>query len=310
MTTAQKIEKRLKALGDAEKAAHALRFFKTGPGQYGEGDVFLGIRMPVLRQLAKELINSPTPASGHPSAGGDSSHSPPMEGCRNGGVGSCGISLNDTVELLQSPFHEARLTALLIMTYQAKRGDASLPLYRAYLANTDQINNWDLVDVTAEHLVGAHLFERYRVPQDPVKNERIVGHASRIRERVSAQKHRLPVIPGKPVLQHSGALPPLTKLAKSKNLWERRIAILSTFYFIRRNDFDDTLAIAEILLNDKEDLMHKAVGWMLREVGNRDLATEEAFLLPRYKQMPRTMLRYAIERFDEPKRLDYLKGRL
>jgi len=172
--------------------------------------------------------------------------------------------LNDAVELMQSPFHEVRLTALLIMTYQAKRGDSSLPLYRAYLANTDRINNWDLVDVTAEHLVGAHLFERSRRP--------------------------------------------LYRLAKSKSLWERRIAILSTFYFIRRNEFDDTLALADILLNDTEDLMHKAVGWMLREVGNRDLATEEAFLLPRYKQMPRTMLRYAIERFPGPKRLAYLKG--
>ena len=264
MSTAKEIEKRLKEMGDAATAAQSQRFFKTGPGQYGEGDLFLGIRVPVLRKLAKELINSPTPASGHPSAGGDSSHSPPTEGYRNGGVGSCGISLNDTVELLQSPFHEARLTALLIMVYQAKRGDDSRPLYRAYLANTDRINSWDLVDVTAEHLVGAHLFEKSRKP--------------------------------------------LYKLAKSKSLWERRIAILSTFYFIWHNDFDDTLAIAEILLNDKEDLMHKAFGWMLREVGNRDLAIEEAFLLPRYRQMPRTMLRYAIERFPEPKRLSYLRG--
>ncbi len=231
MTTAQKIEKRLKGLGDAEKAAHALRFFKTGPGQYGEGDVFLGIRVPVLRKISRELIDTP---------------------------------LDDTIELLQSPFHEVRLTALLIMTYQAKRGDNSLPLYRAYLANTAKINNWDLVDGSAEHLIGAHLFERSRTP--------------------------------------------LYKLAKSKSLWERRIAIISTFYLIRRNDFDDTLAIAEILLNDTEDLMHKAVGWMLREVGNRDLSVEETFLLPRYKQMPRTMLRYAIERFPEPKRLAYLKG--
>ena len=233
MTSAKKIEKRLKSLGDAEKAAHALRFFKTGPGQYGEGDLFLGIRMPVIRQLAKELIDTP---------------------------------LDDAAELLQSPIHEARMLALIIMVYQAKRGDASSPLYRAYLANTAKINNWGLVDVTAEHLVGAHLFERSRKP--------------------------------------------LYKLAKSKSLWERRIAIISTFYFIRRNDFDDTLQIAEILLNDTEDLMHKAVGWMLREVGNRDLATEEAFLLPRYQQMPRTMLRYAIERFPEPLRLAYLKGNI
>lgn len=232
MTTAQKIEKRLKQLGDAKDAEHAQRFFKTGPGEYGEGDVFLGIRVPVLRKLAKQLINTP---------------------------------LDDTIELLQSPFHEARLTTLLIWTYQAKRGDESLPLYRAYLANTDRINNWDLVDVTAKHIVGRHLFERSRKP--------------------------------------------LTKLAKSKSLWERRIAILSTLYFIRRNDFDDTLALADILLNDTEDLMHKAVGWMLREVGNRNREIEENFLLPRYQQMPRTMLRYAIERFPEPRRQEFLNGR-
>jgi len=243
MNTAQKIEKRLNALGNAEDAVQAQRFFKTGPGEYGEGDVFLGIRVPALRKLAKELINTP---------------------------------LDDTVELLQSPYHEARMLALLIWTYQAKRGDASLPLYRAYLANTDRINNWDLVDVTAEHIVGKHLFEK-----DPSRRS----------------------------LGEGGCRKPLYKLAKSESLWERRIAILSTFYFIRRNDFDSTLAIADILLNDTEDLMHKAVGWMLREVGNRDRAAEEAFLLPRYKQMPRTMLRYAIERFPEPLRLRYLHGK-
>jgi len=233
MTPAKQIEKRLKELGDEKTAAQSQRFFKTGPGQYGEGDIFLGIRVPGLRKLSKELINTP---------------------------------LDDSVELLQSPFHEARLAALLIMVYQAKRGDDSLPLYRAYLGNTDRINNWDLVDVTAEHVVGAHLFSRSRKP--------------------------------------------LYKLAKSKSLWERRIAIISTFHFIRKNDFDETLALADILLRDKEDLMHKAVGWMLREVGNRDLKTEEAFLLPRYQKMPRTMLRYAIERFPEPRRLAYLKGDL
>ncbi len=233
MSTAKKIEMQLKAMSDAATAAQSMKFFKTGPGQYGEGDLFLGIRMPVLRTLAKELINTP---------------------------------LNDAVELLQSPFHEARIMALLIMVYQAKRGDNSAALYHAYLDNTDRINNWDLVDVTAEHIVGAHLFTRNRKP--------------------------------------------LYKLAKSKSLWERRIAILSTFYFIRRNESNETLEIADILLNDKEDLMHKAVGWMLREVGNRNLETEETFLTPRYKQMPRTMLRYAIERFPEPKRLAYLHGKI
>ena len=233
MTTAQRIEKRLKGLGSAKDAAQAMRFFKTGPGEYGEGDVFLGIRMPVLRKLAKELINTP---------------------------------LDDAVELLQSPFHEARMLALLIWVYQAKRGDNSLPLYRTYLANAAKINNWDLVDMTAAQIVGTHLLERSRKP--------------------------------------------LYKLAKSKSLWERRIAIISTFHFIRQNDFTDTLAIADLLLNDPEDLMHKAVGWMLREIGNRDRTVEEGFLLPHYKQMPRTMLRYAIERFPETLRLAYLNGEM
>lgn len=266
MTTAQKIERRLKALGDKTDAEQAQCFFKTGPGQYGEGDCFLGIRVPVLRKLAKELSKLPSPASGHPSQGGDFAQPPPTEGCATRGVGFTELSLDDLVELLQSPFHEARLTALLIMTYQAKRGDDTLPLYRAYLANTDRINNWDLVDVTAEHIVGKHLFERSRKP--------------------------------------------LYRLAKSKSLWERRIAIIATFYFIRRNQFDDTLAIADLLLKDKQDLMHKAVGWMLREVGKRNLKAEEDFLLPRYQKMPRTMLRYAIEKFPEPKCLAYLNGRI
>ncbi|NOU36703.1 MAG: DNA alkylation repair protein [Kiritimatiellaceae bacterium] len=233
MTTSEKITKQLKALGNKTAAEHAQGFFKTGPGQYGEGDIFLGIRVPVLRQIAKENRD---------------------------------IALDDAVELLQSPLHEVRLLALLIMVLQYERGGNEAAVYRAYLSNTHRINNWDLVDCSAAQIVGSYLFERPRAT--------------------------------------------LYKLAKSKSLWERRIAIIATFYSIRRNQFDDTLAIAEILMNDKEDLMHKAVGWMLREVGKRDLKVEEDFLLPRYKQMPRTMLRYAIEKFPEPKRLAYLHDRL
>jgi 3-methyladenine DNA glycosylase AlkD len=233
MTTAEKITKQLKATGNKTAAEHAQGFFKTGPGQYGEGDLFLGITVPVLRKLAKEHRD---------------------------------ISLDAAVELLQSPLHEVRLLALLIMVLHYECGGNEAAIYRAYLANTHRINNWDLVDVTAAQIVGAYLFEQPRAP--------------------------------------------LYKLAKSKSLWERRIAIIATFYFIRRNQFDDTLAIAGLLLNDKEDLMHKAVGWMLREVGKRDLKVEEEFLIPRYQRMPRTMLRYAIERFPEPRRLAYLHGQL
>lgn len=229
----EKITEQLKALGNKTAAGLAQRFFKTGPGQYGERDVFLGIKVPVLRKLAKE---------------------------------HCDITLDDAVELLQSPLHEVRLLALFIMVLQYERTGNKTAIYRAYLANTHRINNWDLVDCSAADLVGARLFERDRKP--------------------------------------------LYRLAKSKSLWERRIAIIATLYLIRRNQFDDTLALADLLLNDKEDLMHKAVGWMLREVGKRDLKVEEDFLLPRYKQMPRTMLRYAIERFPEPKRRAYLCSRL
>jgi len=300
VTTVEKITKQLKALENKAAAEHAMRFFKTGPGQYGEGDLFLGIKVPVLRKLAKEHLD---------------------------------ISLDNAVELLQSPLHEVRMLALLIMVLQYKQGRNETAIYRAYLANTHRINNWDLVDVTAPQIVGAYLFEQNHLIDETSFSPAIVGRGChslrslprnseaslplvepRIRERVSTQKHRLPGIPGKPVLQEvvatSESLNALTKLAKSKSLWERRIAIIATFYFIRRNQFDDTLAIANLLLNDQEDLMHKAVGWMLREVGKRDLKVEEDFLLPRYKQMPRTLLRYAIERFPEPKRLAYLRGTL
>ncbi|MDK2858755.1 MAG: hypothetical protein PWQ29_1422 [Verrucomicrobiota bacterium] len=233
MTPLENITKQLQSLGRAAAAEQAQRFFKTGPGQYGEGDIFLGIRVPVLRTVAKE-------------------YDP--------------VALNTAVELLQSPFHEVRLLALLILVRQYQRGGREAEIYRAYLGNTHRINNWDLVDSSAEQIVGVHLFKRSRKP--------------------------------------------LIKLASSQCLWERRIAIVATFHFIRKNQFDDTLALADILLKDSEDLLHKAVGWMLREVGKRDLKIEEDFLLPRYKTMPRTMLRYAIERFPELRRRAYLNGTL
>jgi len=225
---------RLHELGNTDQAAHSLRYFKTGKGEYGEGDKFLGIRMPVLRKCAREFR---------------------------------AISLDDTLEILQSPFHEARQLALLIMAakYPKCTGCAEQnAIYRAYLKHTKFINNWDLVDCSAEHIVGAHLFQRDRKP--------------------------------------------LYRLARSKSLWERRIGIMSTFHFIKKEDFGDTLAIAELLLHDQEDLIHKAVGWMLREVGKRNQDVEETFLLKHYRDMPRTMLRYAIEKLPEPERLAFLHG--
>lgn len=232
-----KIKKELKQLSNPKKAEQAMRFFKTGKGEYAEGDRFIGIGSPMQRKTAKENIET---------------------------------KLEDVQELLNSEIHEYRQTALLILVYkfQNKKTPKSEKekIYKLYLKNTKKINNWDLVDVSAPHVPGAYLLN---------KDRKI-----------------------------------LYKLAKSNNLWEKRIAIISTFAFIRNNQFEDTLKISEILLNDEHDLMHKAVGWMLREVGNRDLKTEEKFLKKHYKKMPRTMLRYAIEKFEENKRQKYLKGEI
>ncbi len=225
------IRKKLKALANADKAAILQRFFKTAPGEYGEGDIFLGINAPTLKALVKEYKN---------------------------------ISVTEAEELLHSDLHEERALALQfwVRLYAQKNPDNKELIYQRYLANTDWINNWDLVDATAAHIVGHHLLQRDRKI--------------------------------------------LFQLAKSGSLWKRRMSIIATHHFIRQHDFVDTLKIAAILINDKEDLMHKAVGWMLREVGNRDLKTEEEFLEKHYQQMPRTMLRYAIEKFPEPKRKFWL----
>jgi 3-methyladenine DNA glycosylase AlkD len=229
------IGRRLEELADKEKAQVLQRFFKTGPGEYGEGDVFLGIRVPELRKLAKEYE---------------------------------GIALKEAEQLLRSSIHEQRLLALLILIRNFSKGDVGVRkrIYELYLKNTRYINNWDLVDVSAEHVVGAYLMERNREQ--------------------------------------------LYRLAKSDSLWERRISILSTFHYVKHDEFSETLRISKMLLSDEEDLIHKAVGWMLREVGKRHLPTEEKFLRVHYKMMPRTMLRYAIERFPEPKRQRYLKGKV
>lgn len=226
------LQQTLHDLGDPEGAAHARRFFKTGPGEYGEGDVFRGIRVPVLRKLVKEQDD---------------------------------LALDAIERLLHARFHEDRLMALLILVRRYARGDEATKqaVYDCYMRNTMHVNNWDLVDSSAPQIVGTHLLER---PRDL-----------------------------------------LYAFVESDNLWERRIAVIATFAFIRQDDFEDTLKLSALLLDDNEDLIHKAVGWMLREVGKRHLEAEEAFLRMHYRQMPRTMLRYAIEKFPEPKRQAYLK---
>jgi len=229
-----RIQKDLRRLADREIAEHSQRFFKTGKGQYGEGDRFLGIRVPALRKTAREYR---------------------------------GICVDEACRLLKSQFHEERLLALFLLAGIFSKADdeGKKVIYELYLANTKFINNWDLVDCSAEHIVGAYLW------------------------RADRQL--------------------LYDLAISGSLWERRISIMSTFHFIKHNEFADTLKIATILLKDKEDLIHKAVGWMLREVGKRDADAEEKFLKKHCRQMPRTMLRYAIEKFPALKRQRYLTGR-
>ena len=225
------IKRDLAQLKDPNRAKNLSWFFKTGKGQYGEGDIFLGIPVPEQRKVAKKHID---------------------------------LSLNDLQELLNSKIHEHRFTALLILISKYRKAGELVKeeIFHLILKNTENINNWDLVDLSAPRIIGDFLLNR----------ERSI----------------------------------LYKLAKSKSLWERRISILSTFTFIGNNDFEDALNISELLLHDEHDLIHKAVGWALREIGKRDQNLEERFLNKHYFRMPRTMLRCAIEKFDEEKRQKYL----
>jgi len=229
-----KASEEIRELADAEIAKNSLRFFKTDKGQYGFGDIFLGVRAPKIRLIAKKYID---------------------------------ISIADMKILIQSKYHEERFLGLIILVnkYSKTKDKKTInQLYKIYISSFKYINNWDLVDVTCPHVTGKYLIDKDRSI--------------------------------------------LYKWAKSDDLWTKRIAIVSTFSFIRQNDLEDTFKIAEILLQDKHDLIHKAVGWMLREAGKRDLEKEEIFLKKYYRDMPRTMLRYAIEKFPESKRQAYLKG--
>lgn len=225
-----KIKKEIKLLSDPERAKNLSWFFKTGKGEYGEGDKFIGLTMPQIRQLAKKYKL---------------------------------LSISEIEELVCSGIHEERMLALIIMTLRYPQEKDKF--YKLYIKNRKHINNWDLIDVTCPRIVGDYLFDK---PRDM-----------------------------------------LFEFAKSKNLWEKRISIIATAYFIQKNDFSDTFKIAEILLKDKHDLIHKAVGWMLREVGKRNKKAEEKFLQKHCKNMPRTMLRYAIEKFPEHERKKYLSAK-
>ncbi len=229
------LKKTIRANANKDYAKTAQWFFKTGKGEYGEGDKFDGIRVPVLRKIAKQFGE---------------------------------LDLDDLQTLLNSKIHEERLISLLILVdkYDKANENVKDKIYRFYKKNRRKINNWDLVDLSAPKILGIHLLNR---------DKQI-----------------------------------LYKYAHSKNLWEKRISIISTYSFIKNNDFNTTLEISDILLNDEHDLIHKAVGWMLREVGKQELKTLEKFLKPRYNKMPRTMLRYSIEKFPEKKRKKYLKGEI
>ncbi|MFO7446501.1 MAG: DNA alkylation repair protein [Ignavibacteriaceae bacterium] len=229
------LKRRVKEESNPERAKFLQRFFKTGKGEYAEGDIFAGITVPIQRGIAKENLD---------------------------------LSFKELGELIKSPVHEERLISLLILVLRFPKAEPKEQekIFKFYIKNIKTINNWDLVDLTAPNIAGWFLFDKDRTL--------------------------------------------LYELAISKNIWARRIAVIATFYFIKRNQYSDALSISKILLNDKHDLIHKATGWMLREIGKRNITAEEDFLKKYYKQMPRTMLRYAIEKFPEPKRKKYLMGKM
>lgn len=231
------LKQQLENLSDKNIADHSLKFFKCGPGEYGEGDKFLGIRVPVLRKLAKEYVD---------------------------------LSLLEVTKHAKSKWHEERLTALFILTfkyqnhYKYKRFGEAQKIYKKYISLYQFINNWDLVDTTCHKIMGPELF-----------------HSDKSL---------------------------LYKWARSNHLWKKRISMMTTYYFIKRGEFEDTFRIAEILLDDDHDLIHKVVGWMLREVGKVDRKAQDVFMKKYYKKMPRTMLRYAIEKYPPTTRKKILAG--
>lgn len=235
MSELDNLKKDLRSFLEPGRTKILLRFFKTGPGEYGEGDQFLGLKTDEARNVAKKYSS---------------------------------LSFSDLSKLLASKVHEERVVAVAILNQRFQKADLKekKKIYDFYFENIAGINNWDLVDISAPTIVGRYLYES--------------GDSREI----------------------------LYQMAKSDNLWKRRIGMMACFYFIREKDFADALKIAEILVQDKEDLIQKAVGWMLREIGNREIDAEENFLMRFYKQMPRTILRYSIEKFPEGKKQRYLKG--
>jgi len=230
---AKEVINALKSLATEERRKVNEWFFKTGKGEYGYGDIFLGVTMPDIRRIAKKFSQE--------------------------------ISLQELTELIRSPIHEVRLCALIILVNKYKKENSD-KIYQYYMDHLTAINNWDLVDSSAPYIVGDYLYKH------PEKSKILID------------------------------------FSHSENLWVRRISIVSTFTFIKNNEFNTTLEIAKLLLNDNHDLIHKALGWMLREIYKRDERIIKRFLRQNYAQIPRTTLRYAIERMDKEERLLYLKG--
>jgi len=229
--TAAEISRQIRSLGRKDVAEHSQRFFRTAPGEYGHGDKFVGVRVPVIRKIVRKHR---------------------------------GLPIRTVEELLDSQWHEIRLFAVLMLVDIFERGDdaSKKSVFDTYLRKLSRVNNWDIVDSSAHKIIGPWLSNKERTL--------------------------------------------LYDLARSESLWDRRVAIMSTLHFIKQGEFADTLALAVLLLQDEENLIHKASGWMLREVGNRDRSVEEAFLKKHYRKMPRTMLRYAIEKFPAAERHAYL----
>ena len=230
---AKEVINALKTLATEERRKVNEWFFKTGKGEYGYGDIFLGVTAPDIRRIAKKFSQE--------------------------------ISLQELTELIRSPIHEVRLCALIILVNKYKKENSD-KIYQYYMDHLTAINNWDLVDSSAPYIVGDYLYKH------PEKSKILID------------------------------------FSHSENLWVRRISIVSTFTFIKNNEFNTTLKIAKLLLNDNHDLIHKALGWMLREIYKRDERIIKRFLRQNYAQIPRTTLRYAIERMDKEERLLYLKG--
>jgi len=237
MNNIAKLKNELLQAAKPEKALLLAKYFQAFPGGYGENDVFIGISVPEQRSFARKYARV--------------------------------LTLKETSLLLNEQFHEYRLTAIFMLVLkfqQSKQEEERKNILDVYIENIQKINNWDLVDSSAHHIIGAFLWDK---PKDL-----------------------------------------LYEFAVSEHLWTKRIAIIATYFFIKKNEFTPTIDIAKILLNDSHDLIHKAVGWMLREIGNRDFQTAFDFLKIHYKNMPRTMLRYAIEKFEENLRQDFLKGNI